>query len=258
MAARKQPASTLEAKEYRLLKYQPLTFTLKTGRDNKLLVFDEKKKQNRAIRHCPNEKSVFIDEQSDNAVVEPIIFINGILETAPYDVITQKFLEVNPTKDVIFELIDDAADAAEMIEEEEIILDIKQAIRAKAREENGLEALRVVVSVLISNASAASKMSPAELKNAAYESVDTNYRRFVDEKGNVTIFDDASITRKAIAQQAFSSGVIQSSPDSRKVIWSDNKATICLIPVGKNYLTYFTEFLETEEGLAVAQEISKR
>ena len=254
----KPKKSTLVAKEYRLLKYQPISFELKTGRNKKLLVFDEDKQENRPIRHCPNEKSIYVDEQSDGAYVEPIVFFNGLLETKETELSTQRFLDTHPSKDIIFELIDDAKDAEDLIEMEEIILDIKQAIRKKAREENGLEELRVIVSVLISDVSGTAKMSAAELKNAAYLCVDENPYRFIDEGGNVTIFDDSDITRKAVAQQAFNSGVISVTADSRRIQWSDNKATICNIPTGKNYLEYFATYLETEEGLDVMREIDKR
>lgn len=268
MAEAKEKATTkvvakkrvLEPKEYRLLKYQPLSFELKTGRDHDLIIFDDTPgiETNRAIRHCKNEKSIFVDEQSKQAVVSSIVFINGFLYTDPKDVITQDFLEAHPSKGKIFELIDDAADAKELVMDEELILDIKQAIRAKVKEPNGIETLRIVVSVLISDASKAAKMSPDELKNEAYYAVDENPQRFCNEEGEVTIFDDSDITRKAVAQQAFTSGVIAVSADTRRVIWADNKATICNIPVGKNHLEYFASYLETEDGMSVMREIDKR
>lgn len=248
----------LEPKEYRLLKYQPLTFELKTGRDNDLIIFDETEQTNRAIRHCKNEKSIFVDEQSKQAVVNNLIFVNGFLYTDAKDTITQDFLDAHPSKGKIFELIDDAAEAHEIVADEELILDIKQAIRNKAKEPNGIETLRIIVSVLISDASKAAKMSPDELKNEAYYAVDENPNRFCNEEGEITIFDDSDITRKAIAQQAFTSGVIRVSADARRVIWSDNNATICNIPTGKNHLEYFATFLESEEGMGVMREIDKR
>lgn len=247
-----------EDKEYVLLPFQPLTFTLKTGRDNNLVIYDEEADENRAIKHCPNEKHIYVDQQSSKAVVKEIIFINGLFEAKATDVITQEFLDKHPSKGRLFSLIDVAAEAEEDIESDEIILDIKQAIRDKTKQEGGIEELRVIVSVLISDVSTASKMSVAELKRAAYEAVDTNYNRFVDDEGNVTIFDDSEVTRKAVAQHAFNSGIISVSSDSRKIQWSDNKATICLIPTGKNYLEYFTTFLETEDGMIVMREIDKR
>tara|TARA_R110002074_G_scaffold189465_6_gene355278 strand:- start:7815 stop:8618 length:804 start_codon:yes stop_codon:yes gene_type:complete len=251
-------AVTLSAKEYRLLPYQPLQFVLKCGRKNSLLVFDPVKGYNRAIRHCPGERSIFVDEQSADAVVVPLIFLNGLLSTKETETITQAFLEAHPSKDRIFELIDTEADAVDIADMEELKIDVKQAIRKKAKEEAGIEELTIIVSVLISDAEEAASMSPSEVKNTLYELVDNNINRFIDDEGNVTIFDDADIKRAAITQHAFNSGVIQVSADGSKVMWSDNKATICMIPVGQNHEEFFSKYLGTEEGLQVVVEISNR
>tara|TARA_R110000772_G_scaffold50518_4_gene116139 strand:- start:17647 stop:18447 length:801 start_codon:yes stop_codon:yes gene_type:complete len=248
----------LVAREYRLLRYQPLQFVLKVGRNYSLLVFDPATGLNRAIRHCPAEKSIYIDEQSENAVVQPVIFLKGLLSTKGTDVITQTFLDAHPSNGGIFEMIDVEADSMDIADLEELKLDVKQAIRDKAKEEAGLEELKIIVAVLTSNASAASKMTPSEIKNSLYELVDQNVGRFVDDEGEVTIFDDIDIKRQAITQQAFNSGVIQVSADGSKVMWSDNKASICLIPTGQSHLEFFAKYLGTEEGLQVAVEISKR
>lgn len=253
-----KPAQKLVAKNYRLLRYEPLTFTLKVGRENTLLVFDEEKRINRAIRHCPNEKSIFVDEQSNTAVVEPIIFLKGLMETKASDIITQQFLDAHPKRGNVFDVIDDAADAAELTDLEEIKLDVKGAIRAKAKEESGQEELRIILAVLLSDTAAVAKMGIAEIKNELYELIDVNVTRFVNQDGEVTIFDDVDIKRAAITQHAFNSGVISVSADGSRVVWSDSKTTVCHIPVGQNHIDFFSRFLGTEEGLQVAVEISKR
>jgi len=255
MAFKKKRA--LKGKTYRLLRYQPLTYIIKVGRDQNLLIFDENKQTQRAIRHAPNEKSIYVDEQT-NPIVETIIFLNGELITKPIEVHTQDFIEAHPKFGIQFELVDEERDAGEQIDHEELIMDIKAAIRAKVREEGGLEELRAVVSVLISNEGKASAMSPSQLKQTAYDHVEENIYRFIDEDNEITIFDDTEIKRKAITQHAFSSGVIQMTADGSRVIWSDNKEVICIIPIGKSYLDHFAKFLETEEGMHVAVEISKR
>jgi len=256
--ARKTSEQKLTAKEYRLLKYQPLTFTLKVGRENSLLVFDDKTGMNRAIRHCPGEKSIFVDEQSQNAVVVPIIFLRGLLALKATEVLTQRFLEAHPKNGGVFELVDVAGDATEIADLEELKLDVKQAIRTKAKEDSGMEELRIITSVLISNVSEASKMEDPQIKNTLYQLIDENVNRFIDDAGEITIFDDIKIKRAAITQHAFNSGVIQVSADGSKVLWSDNKATICIIPVGQSHIEFFSKFLGTEDGLQVAVEISKR
>ena len=262
MTAVKNSAKTskreLVAKNYRLLRYQPLTFELKTGRDGKLLIYDDEKGHQRAIRHCPNEKSIYIDEQSDLAFVEPIIFKKGLLETLPHETTTQDFLDNHPKKGLVFDVIDEAGDAQELVDFEEIKIDVKQAIRERVKEENGIEELRIVVSVLGQDAITASKLTPAELKAALYDHVESNVGRFVDDSGNVTIFDDPEIKRAAIAQQAFLSGVIQLTPNASQIVWADTKNVICNIPTGMKYLDFFANYLATEDGMQVAVEISKR
>tara|TARA_R110002167_G_scaffold331706_1_gene538395 strand:+ start:39190 stop:39966 length:777 start_codon:yes stop_codon:yes gene_type:complete len=255
---KKKDQGQLIDKSYRLLKYEPLTFTLKVGRDKNLLIFDEKLKVQRAIRHCPNEPSIFVDKQSDWAVVEPIIFIKGFVNTKKEETSTQAFLESHPKRGLLFDLVDSNAEAEDMVDIEELSIDVKQAIRDKVKDEGGIEELRAVVSVLISDVGRAAKMSPSELKFAAYDVVDTNINRFINDAGDITIFDDSNIKRRALAQHAFNSGVIQVSSDASKIIWTDNNAVICLVPVGMDYLTFFTDFLKSEEGMQVAVEITKR
>lgn len=251
-----------EDKSYRLLKYSPLTFELKTGRDNNLVVFDPKANKGagdtRAIKHCPNEKSIFVDEQSNLGVVESIIFINGVLNVQANKVRTQEFLEMHPKNGVVFEEINQAADAQEMLDYEDMILDMKGIIRKKAREENGIEEIRVLVSALTSDISGSATMSPSELRYAAFELVESNPDRFLNDKGEISIFDDSDITRKAIANNAFASGTVTLSPDAKSILWSDNKSPICSVPVGKKHTQFFADFLKTEDGIEVMKELNKR
>lgn len=247
-----------EDETYRLLRYTPLTFELKTGRDNNLVIHDETTNDTRAIKHCPNEKSIFVDKQSKLGVVKSIIFINGILNVRGTDVRTQEFLEVHPGNGSSFEIVNQSADAEEMLEWEDLILDMKTMIRKKAREENGLEELRVLVSALTSDIGSTAKMSAPELRFAAFELVESNPDRFLNDDGEISIFDDSNITRKAISNNAFVSGVVALSPDAKQVIWGDNKSPICSVPIGKDYSQFFADFLKTDDGIEVMKELTKR
>lgn len=259
--AKKQAVERVD-KSYRLLKYSPLTYELKTGRDNNLVVFDPNANNGagdtRAIKHCPNEKSIFVDEQSKLGVVESIIFVNGVLHVPATKVRTQQFLELHPSLGKTFEEINQEADAQDMLEWEDLILDMKTEIRKKAREEGGIEEIRVLVSALTSDIGGTAKMSPAELRYAAFELVESNPDRFINDDGEISIFDDSDITRQAIANNAFASGVVTLSPDSKSILWSDNKSPICSVPSGKTYRKFFAEFLKTEDGIEVMKELNKR
>jgi hypothetical protein len=246
-------------KVYKLKKYQPLSFTLNVGRSKTLIVWDHKTQRSRAIRHCPNEKSIFLDDQSkDIAVVEPIVFVRGFLNTTGKEGYTQNFIEIHPKFGILFELVNAEADAEELVSLEDTIIDIKQAIRKKSGSEGGIEKLRAIVSVLNSDPGGAAKMTPSELRFSAYEAVNANPNRFIDDNKKITIFDDDDIKRTAMAQHAFLAGVIQVSPNGRQVLWADNKSAICNVPIGMNYMKIFSEFLSTEEGINVCAELSRR
>tara|TARA_R110000851_G_scaffold27764_4_gene77881 strand:- start:27004 stop:27792 length:789 start_codon:yes stop_codon:yes gene_type:complete len=247
-----------EDKSYRLLKYAPLTFELKTGRDNNLVIFDEATDDTRAIKHCPNEKSIFVDEQSKLGVVKSIVFIHGVLHVGAKEVRTQEFLDSHPKNGSVFAVIDNQIEAQDMLDYEDTILDMKLLIRKKSKEEGGIEEIRVIVSALTSDISTASKMSPAELRYAAFELIESNPQRFLNDEGEISIFDDSSITRKAISQQAFASGVITLSPDAKQILWSDNKHAICSVPQGKGYTDFFASYLATDDGIEVMKELDKR
>jgi hypothetical protein len=101
-------------------------------------------------------------------------------------------------------------------------------------------------------------MTPSELKAALYNEIDSNVYRFVNDQGEVTIFDDQSLIRTALSNHAFNAAVVQVSADGGSVIWTTNSAQICVVPEGADHREYFAEYLGTKEGLQVAREVKKR
>ena len=66
----------------------PLTYVLqsKSTRKKPLLWWDEEKGVNREMRYASNQNSIFMDEQDSNAILEHIIFEDGVLKNpAPID-----------------------------------------------------------------------------------------------------------------------------------------------------------------------------
>jgi len=253
-----QPAKTIK-KLYKLTKYQPLSFTLNVGRANNLLGVDPETGQERAIRHCPNTKTIWLDEQNnDIAVVEPVVFIRGFFEANERMAYTQLFLSIHPGDNKKFEEVDKEKDASVEIDLEDVKIDIKTAIREHMKTEGGIETVRAIVSVLNSDVVGSAKMTPSELRYQAYTCVDSNPQRFLNDTGEITIFDDPTIKRTALAQHAFMAGVIQVSPNGRQVVWADTKKPIIAVPIGLNYMQVFSNFLASDEGITVAQELTNR
>ena len=239
-----------------------LSFMLKTGKNGDLLVFDEDKGYNRAIRYCPNEKSIFIEEQSQHALVVPIIFESGYLEVDAKDQTLQKFLDAHPdnlaNKGVWFEQVDEEKEAKESIELDEKIIDIKQAIRNKLKEDDGIFQVEAAVAVVLDSVDEASRMGKEEMKRVLYQEVDINPHYFMDEEGNVTIFNDDTVTRKYFVLRAIKDGIIKKSANERSMLWTKDNTVIASAPIGLKLVEYFADFLGTDDGLLVAEEIKRR
>ena len=254
--------SQVKDKTYRLLgKTTPLSYMLKTGRDFKLLVFDEESKVQRPVRHCPNERTIFADEQSKHAVVEPIDFLHGMLFVKKEQQITQRFLDISPYNAAnggrIFEEVDREKEAKQAIELEEIIIAAKQAIINKSKEDEGIYDLETVTAVLTGNFDEASKMQKESLKRALFQQVDKNPYRFVNEDGEVDIFDDEYIKRKYLAIRAERLGVIERTGSGRSFKFR-NGDIFHTAPEGVIAIDSLAEYLGTEKGLLVLGEMQKR
>jgi hypothetical protein len=236
---------------------------IKVGRNKKLTIFDSDKGYNRAIRHCPNEKSIFLDEQSEHALVAPIIFEFGqfVIEKES-QLITKEFLEAHPSNvsngGTWFEVVDEEGDSQEFVDIEEIQLDLKQLVRTTAKEEDGIYELEAVVSVLRGRYIGGT-MTMAELKSAIYQQIDEDYTYFMDDSGkNITLFEDSYIKMKFLGIRAIDEGIIQKDPRTKSILWSDNKERIYQAPAGTRLMDSFAEFLMTEDGMLVGKEIANR
>lgn len=76
----------------------PLTKSI-ASRDTakrRLLYVDEAAKQTRALRYSRNQKSQFMDEQNEFAIIEPIIFNDGKLYVPASNFALQEFLALHP------------------------------------------------------------------------------------------------------------------------------------------------------------------
>lgn len=239
---------------------------IKTGKKGTLTIFDPSYGENgsrRAIRHCPNQKSIFIDEQDKHALVEPIIFEFGLLTVSADNPITQQFLDRHPSNVANnehggwFMEINEEEEAKESIKEDELKTDIMYAVRQMAKKEDGIHELSAVVAVMLGDVGEASKMGIEQLKRVIYNQIEANPYYFADENDNVTIFEDDDIKRRYIILRAIKEGIIKKSSNARSIVWSDGKV-VATAPRSIDLIDYFSDFLTTDEGILVAEEIARR
>lgn len=258
------------AKSYRLTDDRSgESFMLKTGKKGNITVFDPEysrgngqKGARRAIRHCPNQKSIFMEEQDKHALVQPIIFINGYLEVPNNQPITQEFLDSHPSNVANgggwFEVVNEEQEAKESIQDEELKMDIMYAVRQMAKEEDGIHELRAVVAVITGSVEDTYVMGIEELKSIIYNTIESDPSYFTDENGNVTIFDDDDIKRKYLVLRAIREGIIKKDATGRSMLWARDKKVIATAPRSIDLVDYFSEYLTSEDGMLVAEEIVRR
>ena len=255
--------ATLRNKTYRLADDRSgESCMIKTGKKGRLTVFDEEANSRRAIRHCPNQKTIYMDEQDQFGLVEPIIFTYGYLEVPANQPITQAFLDFHPSNisngGGWFESVDEEKEAKESIVDDELSVDIKYAVRQMAKKKDGIHELSAVVAVLLDDVNRASSMELESLKRVLYNEIDADPYYFTDDKGKVNIFDDDSIKRKYLILRAIKEGVIRKSPNNRSMVWAKDKKVIATAPRSIELIEYFSDFLTTEEGMLVLEEIARR
>jgi len=255
-------------KSYRLTDDRTgLAFILKTGKKRNLLILDEDHGIKRPIRHCPSEPTIYADslddiKQAENALVVPIIFLGGYLLVKGEDVITQRFLDAHPDNmengGRLFELVNDEKEAENDVDLDELKMDIYNAVRDKSREDGGEYALEALVAVLEGSVEATSEMGVKSLKRRIYQEIENDPNYFTDDNGNVNIFEDDYISRKYFVLRAIKEQIIRKSNNNKSIVWAKDSSLIMTAPRGVELTEAFTDFLSSDEGLLVAEEIKRR
>ena len=137
----------------------PLSFMLasRNSRRFPLLHFDETEGVNKPLRYARNQRSPFEEEQDGNAILEPIVFEDGVLFVPKQNQVLQKFLHLHPQNGSIFEEVDSARDAADELE----IVELELEAQIVAKNLN-LEKLLSVSRILLGTG--VDKMSTTEIK----------------------------------------------------------------------------------------------
>jgi hypothetical protein len=226
----------------------PLTYVLqsKSTRKKPMLWFDEEKGINREMRYSSNQNSIFMDEQDNNAILEHIIFEDGVLFVPKTNQPLQKLLSLyHPKKGYVYEEKDEVAEAKEQL----------------VSIETEMEALNTAISIDIEQAEAilrvelgsqVSNMSSSEIKRDLYLFAKRNPVLFL----NLVKDDNVGLRNTAI--KAVELGVIKLSQDQRSFSWASNDKKLMEVPFDENPYSAFAAWLKTDEGVEVYKSIQKK
>ena len=204
-------------------------------------VYDAEKDTVREIRYCPNEPSIFVDEQSENAVKQTVAFRNGKLFVPKEKPNLRAFLEAHPQNGPVFREVNKKKDAETEMAREFLVT---EAV-AKVRDTDINDLLPVAIYFKVNI-------------NTPVSEIRYNLLRIAKSKPEAFLqsFDSPSVMARSIIQQAKDYQFIKVRPDG--VFWFDSNSLIVSVPVGQEPIDVMTRFCLTEKGAATLASLEER
>jgi hypothetical protein len=208
------------------------------------LWFDEDKRENRALRYAINQKTPFEDEQDGNALLEPVVFENGMLTVPRTNPVLQEFLYYHPLNGKAFEEVDKAKDA----EEELSIYELENDAMSKARKLDATQmenVLRVLYGV------DPSRMTSQEIKRDIYIYIRNNPKAFLE------MLDDPDLDMDAKVREMFEKNLLAFRNNNKDIYINTptNKKKLLTIPFGVDPSDAAVSYFKTEEGIEILKHI---
>ena len=234
-----------KAKAYRLKgDKSPLSYMLASRHSSRspLLHFDEEQGSNRPLRYARNQKSPFEDEQDGNAILEPIVFEDGMLSVSKENQILQKFLTLHPSNGFVFEEINKERDAVAELEWVEYELEAQIEAKKITKDINKLTQIcRVLMGNSIEN------MTTSELNRDILVYAKNNPEDFLNTVNDpmLELMDDV--------YQFFSLSLLSLRNSGKDVYYNlpNNKKKMLTIPFGEDPNFIVSSFMKSDEGLEV-------
>ena len=243
----KNKNKVFEAKSYRLTRdVAPLSFMLPTQNSRRfpLMHFDEDAGTNRELRYARNQKSPFVDEQDGSAILEPVIFEDGLLYVPKENQVLQQFLHYHPSNGVKFQEINKAKDATEEVDY--LLVQADALIEAKSL---SIEQLENVCRVLFNMDT--SKTSTAEMKRDVLVFAKNNPSDFLD------VITDPELQLVGTVQRFFDQGLL-TFRKSNKEVWfnlSSNKTKLLNVPFGEEGIDLVVSYMKSDDGIDILKHL---
>ncbi len=212
---------------------------------SEVMHFDRAKNKQVALRYCPNEPSVYRDEQNDSSPKGGIVFREGRLFVSEDQQNLRSFLEMHPDNVAnggsTFRKVDHAALAKKELEGDFLYADAVNLIRTKPVDE--------IMSVATAFAINTDRMVD-EVRHDLLVFAKKNPKAFIEA------FDNPVIETKAKVKKAMKYNVI--SHNGGHIVWTDTNKHIIAVPAGKDPVDIFVRYCMTESGSVVLNEIERQ
>lgn len=201
----------------------------------KTTVFDKKSNRVREIRYCPNEPSIYTDEQSENAQRDHILFRNKMLFVPVEKPNLMDFMMAHPGNKAnggnLFSMVDKSRSAEEELEREFTQFEAVSMVRDK----DISELLPVAMFLGINT-----KRKSAEIRRDLLMDAKKNPTRFVE------LFDNPQVKCKSAVLQAVEFQILNEKIDG--MYWFDSNRLIITAAAGLDPVDVMSRFCLTEKG----------
>ena len=208
-------------------------------------VYDKSKDTVRELRYCPNEPSVWADEQGDKAVRQSVIFRDKRIFVPKDKPNLRDFLELHPGNQKnggrIFKEVNKAKDTEKELNREFALNDAV----SKIRDTNIEDLLAVAIYYGININSPASEIRFNLLQIAKRKPTEF-----------MKTFESPQVIARATITQAKDWQLINVKEEG--VYWFDSNKLIVSVPVGQDPMDVMVRFCLTEKGASVLSSLEER
>ena len=242
MATKVAPKWEIKDRTYILKNgFSPLTYFIKsTG----FLHFDEEKGINREIRFATNQRSLFVDEQDGHALLEQVVFEDGVLHVPKNRPLLQQLLELYHPLKHKWSVLDHEAKAKDYVDNLEEELDALMLVN-----EADIEHLEAIMRTELGKS--VSSMSSKELKRDAYAFAKRQPKLFTD------LYNDEDIKLRNLANRAVEMQIIQLT-DNNTTFKHKNGKKIITVPFDEHPYIALAQYFKTDEGVDLMKSITKK
>ena len=227
----------------------PLSYMLASRNSSRhpLLYFDETEGINKPLRYARNQKSPFEDEQDGNAILEPIVFEDGILFVPKQNQVLQQFLYYHPQKNMVFEEINTEVEASEQLDVVEAGLEAQLLARELSPEK------RVAVARVLLG-SQTDKLSSVEIKRDILLYAKAHPEDFLDT------LNDPMLDLQDTVYRFFDSHYLVFRNAGKDVYFNlpKNKKKLLTVPFGEDPYFIVASHFQSDEGIELYKLLLKR
>ena len=238
----KRTETVLSNAEYEIPKNAGIVYMLP---QKGITVYDEEEDTVREMRYCPNEPSIWADEQGEKARKETVAFRDGKLFVRKDQPNLKKFMDLHPMNIAnggnVFQEVNKKKDAENELKKEFLLSEAIGMVRDK--DINDLLPIALYFGVNI---------------NTPVSEIRYNLLNIAKKKTQAFIesFDSPQVQVRSSTQQAKDYQILNLKKDG--CYWFDSNALIVSVPVGQDPLNTMVRFCLTEKGSSVLSLIEEK